>query len=102
MSCVICESSGTGGVLTPFCETHGLYFSDKVEPESGKFELEKENAKFDEENGAMLIDCFNTFEEYKSFESQIESFAHANLSSTPKEDTDKLYINIKLEKEDEL
>lgn len=93
---------GTGGVLTPFCETHGLYFSDKVEPESGKFDLEKENAKFDEENGAMLIDCFNTFEEYKSFESQIESFAHANLSSTPKEDTDKLYINIKLEKEDEL
>ena len=90
---------GTGGVLTPFCETHGLYFSDKVEPESGKFNLEKENAKFDEENGAMLIDCFNTFEEYKAFESQIENFAHVNLSSTPKEDTEKLYINIKLEKE---
>ena len=102
MSCVICESSGTGGVLTPFCETHGLYFSDKVEPESGKFEIEKENAKFDEQNGALCIDCFDSFEEYKSFESQIENFAHATLSSVPKENTDKLYINIKMAKEDEL
>ena len=102
MSCVICESSGTGGVLTPFCETHGLYFSDKVEPESGKFDLEKENAKFDGDNGAMVIDCFDTFEDYKSFESKINDFAHIGLTSTPKEDTDKLYINIKMKQEDEL
>lgn len=102
MSCVICESSGTGGVLTPFCETHGLYFSDKVEPEAGKFNIEKENAKFDGENGAMVIDCFESFDEYKDFENKITNLGNMKLTSTPKEDTDKLYINIKMNQDDEL
>jgi hypothetical protein len=93
---------GTGGVLTPFCETHGLYFSDKVEPEAGKFNLEKENAKFDGENGAMVIDCFESFDEYKDFENKITNLGNMRLTSTPKEDTDKLYINIKMNQDDEL
>ena len=91
---------GTGGVLTPFCETHGLYFSDKVEPEAGKFNIEKENAKFDGENGAMVIDCFDNFDEYKNFEEKISNL-NMTLTSTPKEDTDKLYINIKMNQDDE-
>lgn len=93
---------GTGGVLTPFCETHGLYFSDKVEPEDGKFMIEKENAQFDAENGALTIDCFDTFEEYRDFENKINDFTQLRLSSYTKEDTNKLYINIDVEKEDEL
>lgn len=93
---------GTGGVLTPFCETHGLYFSDKVEPEDGKFMIEKENAQFDAENGALTIDCFETFEEYRDFENKINDFTQLRLSSYTKEDTNKLYINIDVEKEDEL
>ena len=93
---------GTGGVLTPFCETHGLYFSDKVEPEDGKFMIEKENAQFDAENGALTIDCFNTFEEYRDFENKINDFTQLRLTSYTKEDTNKLYINIDVEKEDEL
>lgn len=91
---------GTGGVLTPFCETHGLYFSDKVEPEAGKFNIEKENAKFDGENGAMVIDCFDNFDEYKNFEEKISNL-NMTLTSTPKEDTDKIYINIKMNQDDE-
>lgn len=92
---------GTGGVLTPFCETDGLYFSSKGEPQAGKFNVEKENAKFDEKiNDREVIDVFNTYDEYKEFESKISGFYTSNLYSVKKEDTNKMYINLDIEDEE--
>lgn len=87
---------GTGGVLTPFCETDGLYFSSKSEPQDGKFNIEKQNAKFDEEDGTLVIDSFSTYDEYKEFEKKIDHLT-CDLSSTPKENTNKLYINLSVD-----
>lgn len=90
---------GTGGVLTPFCETDGLYFSAKSEPQDGKFNIEKQNAKFDEEDGDLVIDSFKTYEEYKEFEKKIDHLT-CNLSTKPKENTNKLYINFEIDNDD--
>lgn len=87
---------GTGGVLTPFCETDGLYFSSKSEPQDGKFNIEKQNAKFDEEDGTLVIDSFSTYDDYKEFEKKIDHLT-CDLSSTPKENTNKLYINLSVD-----
>lgn len=40
----VCGTSdpGTTAELTPFCNTHGLYFSDKNEPESMKYILDRD------------------------------------------------------------
>lgn len=90
---------GTGGVLTPFCETDGLYFSSKSEPQDGKFNIEKQNAKFDEEDGTLVIDSFRNYDEYKEFEKKIDHLT-CDLSSTPKENTNKLYINLNIDNDD--
>lgn len=90
---------GTGGVLTPFCETDGLYFSSKSEPQDGKFNIEKQNAKFDEEDGTLVIDSFSNYDEYKEFEKKIDHLT-CDLSSTPKENTNKLYINLNIDNDD--
>lgn len=90
---------GTGGVLTPFCETDGLYFSSKSEPQDGKFNIEKQNAKFDAEDGALVIDSFSDYNEYKEFEKKIDHLT-CDLSSTPKENTNKLYINLNVNTDD--
>lgn len=90
---------GTGGVLTPFCETDGLYFSSKSEPQDGKFNIEKQNAKFDEEDGTLVIDSFSNYDEYKEFEKKIDHLT-CDLSSTPKENTNKLYINLNVNTDD--
>lgn len=44
----VCGNSdpGTSGVLTPFCETKGLYFVDRTEPEEFKFKLLVMEIKF--------------------------------------------------------
>lgn len=90
---------GTGGVLTPFCETDGLYFSSKSEPQDGKFNIEKQNAKFDEADGTLVIDSFSNYDEYKEFEKKIDHLT-CDLSSTPKENTNKLYINLNIDNDD--
>lgn len=90
---------GTGGVLTPFCETDGLYFSSKSEPQDGKFNIEKQNAKFDEADGTLVIDSFSNYDEYKEFEKKIDHLT-CDLSSIPKENTNKLYINLNIDNDD--
>ena len=103
MNVVSSSDPGTGGVLVPFCKTYGLYFSDKPEPESGKFDIEKVGSKFDERiNDAMLIDPFNTFEDYRVFNDKIANMGKVELSSKPSENVSKLYININKGKDDEI
>lgn len=103
LNVVSSSDPGTGGVLVPFCKTYGLYFSDKPEPESGKFDIEKIGAKFDERiNDAMLIDPFNTFEDYRVFNDKIANMGKVELSSKPSENVSKLYININKGKDNEI
>ena len=101
--CEPCECTGTSGIIVPFCKTYGLYFSDKPEPESGKFDIEKMTGKFDEKNkDSLLIDPFGTFEEYRTFTEKVENINKMTLSSKPAENTNKLYININKPKDDEI
>ena len=71
----VCGTSdpGTTAELVPFCETHGLYFSDEYEPESMQYILEKDiiaNLKCDEtaynitpvmDDADGYYDALNTF-----------------------------------------
>lgn len=92
---------GTGGVLTPFCETDGLYFSSKGEPQAGQFNVEKQNAKFDEKiNERDVIDSFNTYDEYKEFENKISGFYTSRLYSKETENTNKMYINLDIDEDE--
>ena len=50
----------------------------------------------------MLIDPFNTFEDYRVFNDKIANMDKVELSSKPSENVSKLYININKGKDDEI
>lgn len=58
----VCGTSdpGSSGVITPFCETEGLYFNGAQEPEGGTFEFEREARQFykDEHPELTVVDPY--------------------------------------------
>ena len=93
---------GTSGVITPFCKTYGMYFSDKPEPQTGKFEIDKLIEEFDIAEGKHVETLnINTIDEYYSLMDKCKEVnSTASINKVHKE-TEKLYINISLEEDDE-
>lgn len=62
----VCSSSspGMGGVMTPFVETHGLYFSDEMEPQDRAFEAIKDVERYGNDKFDVNINMGETYEEY--------------------------------------
>ena len=57
---------GTSASLTPFCKTDGLFFDSSHEPESFKYEFDKDlHESFDEDS--MVKPSFNTLEDYFNY-----------------------------------
>lgn len=97
------NTTGTSGVITPFCETYGLYFSDKPEPESGKFIIDKMVEEHLIKEGSMLVETcgFNTVEDYyKSMEKCNTVNQGIKIKKIQKE-TNKLYVNIDLGRDED-
>jgi len=58
---------GTSAVLTPFCKTDGLYFNGENDPESFKYNFDKDIMETISDNGDLPIKVtpsFNSVEEY--------------------------------------
>ena len=93
---------GTSGVITPFCKTYGMYFSDKPEPQTGKFEIDKLIEEFDIAEGKHVETLnINTIDEYYSLMDKCKEVnSTASINKVHKE-TEKLYKNISLEEDDE-
>lgn len=94
---------GTSGVITPFCETYGLYFSDKPEPESGKFAIDKMVEEYLINEDEMLVETcgYDTVDDYyKSMEKCSEVNKNFRINKVQK-DTSKLYVNIELGKDED-
>jgi hypothetical protein len=53
-----------GGVMTPFVETHGLYFSDEMEPQDRAFEAIKDVERYGNDKFDVNINMGETYEEY--------------------------------------
>lgn len=94
---------GTSGVITPFCKTYGLYFSDKAEPESGKFKIDKIVEQYLIEQGEMLVETcgFETVEDYYQSMGKCNEVTSGFKIVKRQKDTNKLYINIDLGKDED-
>jgi len=102
----VCGSSdpGVGGIITPFCKTDGLFFEDAFEPESFKYDFDKNVVIFRRETSDVLIvdTSYDNINEY--FEAQ-KRFKEMNssiqISEIDKNDATKYYIRIKLNGNDD-
>lgn len=93
---------GTSGVITPFCKTYGMYFSDKPEPQSGKFELDKLIEDFDMKIGKHVETLnINSIDEYYDVMDRCKTVNRTASIKKVQKETEKLYININLEEDDE-
>ena len=79
-----------------------MYFSDKPEPQTGKFEIDKLIEEFDIAEGKHVETLnINTIDEYYSLMDKCKEVnSTASINKVHKE-TEKLYINISLEEDDE-
>ena len=81
-----CGSSdpGTSAILTPQCETYGLYFSPEHEPENFKYVLDKDiyNSIIKQTYDIFITGSFDSMEEYFDY--------HASVSDTA--DTHNIHL----------
>jgi hypothetical protein len=97
----VCGNSdpGTSGLITPFCKTDGLYFTNKYEPEDFKYEFEKENLNYLAQLDKMVVDMgykdlqtyFDTRKKFEEVNSKIKYVEKEVL------DPEKMYIYINLD-----
>jgi hypothetical protein len=61
--CVVGSDPGVNSTVTPFCKTDGLYFDDKSEPETFKYEFEKDIFEYRKENETgVFVDYDDTID----------------------------------------
>lgn len=102
----VCGNSdpGTTGIITPFCETDGLYFNNKNEPENFKFEFEKSLIDHfkDKTDGMFVYLDYENNEDYYSAISKLDKL-NKNFKVTEKErdDLQYYYIDVKLNESDD-
>ena len=103
----VCGTSdpGTSAVLTPFCETEGLYFDGSHEPEDFKFIFDKAiNDEIDTNNDYYNITpSFDSVEEY--FDYNLNKMNHAkdlSFSKKSSNEADMYTIEINLEDEEDI
>lgn len=96
----VCGTSdpGTSAILTPFCKTHGLYFSSENEPEEFKYKFDKEIYDYiDKESDSYKINCpTGSIQEYYDYYLNLENNMD-NMKVEKKRKKKKLYkidINI--------
>jgi len=97
----VCGNSdpGTSGVITPFCETDGLYFDGKNEPEEFKYNFEKDIIdRKRETSDKYFIDV--GYENITDYFNVHERFAKVNrgitITEIEKEDFTKYFIKINI------
>lgn len=79
-----------------------MYFSDKPEPQSGKFELDKLIEDFDMKIGKHVETLnINSIEEYYDVMDRCKTVNRIASIKKVQKETEKLYININLEEDDE-
>lgn len=104
----VCGTSdpGSSGLLTPFCETDGLYFDGAAEPEDGVFDFEKEaHQKYKEKHDDRLIidlydRCENIQDFFKTRKKIMDDVRQMQILEIPKKQ-DIYRIKIDLDAEDE-
>ena len=83
----VCGTSdpGTSALLTPFCETHGLYFNADMEPEGFKYKFDKDLHNWDDPRNIGLR--FENEDGYYKFCNVIENtnFVEREYDETHKE-----------------
>lgn len=98
----VCSSSSPGlsGCCTMFAKTYGLYFSDKNEPETQEYELEKAYEEYMESKGKDVVRFTNCTpsEFYKSKQLSKERLERATVAFGEK-DKDKIIVRIEDEEE---
>lgn len=96
------NKTGTSGVITPFCKTYGMYFSDKPEPQSGKFELDKLIEDFDMKAGKHVETLnINSIDDYYEIMDRCKEVNKQMSIKKVQKETEKLYININLNDEED-
>ena len=82
----VCGTSdpGTSALLTPFCETHGLYFNPVMEPEGFKYNFDKDIYDWNNPNNIGLK--FNNEDEYYKYCNSTENKIFVERVYEEKED----------------
>lgn len=102
----VCGNSdpGTTGIITPFCETDGLYFNNKNEPENFKAEFEKDLVDYFKDNSDDLyiyLDFKNDNEYYEIITKLDNINKKFKITEKEKDDLDYYYIDIKVNGKDD-
>jgi len=95
----VCGTSdpGTSAILTPFCKTDGLYFDGKNEPESFKFDFDKDvNGYFSKDEKYYHIGPgFNSIKDYYDFNLHCtELNKELTVDKRERKDVYKIEINL--------
>ena len=95
----VCGTSdpGTSAILTPFCKTGGLYFNENSEPESFKYNFDKDiNEYFEKDfNGITISPSFDSVKDYYDANlSIIEMNKKINIDKIQRNDMYVIDINM--------
>ena len=93
------EHTGTSGIITPFCKTSGLFFDGAFEPESFKYDFDKEITDFRKStSNNIIVDTHydNISEYFEGRERFKEMNSRIKISEIERTDNSKYYIKIKL------
>lgn len=74
---------GTSALITPQCETHGLYFNDEHEPEDFKYKIDKDiyNSIITQAYDIVIGPKYDDMNDYFDYQASIES-SHKGISDS--------------------
>lgn len=97
----VCGSSdpGSSGIITPFCKTDGLFFSEKHEPEEfiNEFKLDINNYNRSNKKSFVTFNC-KDLEDYKNVISELdENIKNCSVKKIREKKKNSMFIKINID-----
>ena len=104
----VCGTSdpGSSGVITPFCETEGLYFNGAQEPEDATFEFEKEaSVRYKKKNPDLeVVDIYDNCESIDDLfdiQHQAKDLIRSSSINRIPHKSDTIFVRFNLDSDDD-